>query len=401
MFERDGYDVIVAGGGCAGVAAALAAARAGARTALIEKTVFPGGLATAGNVLIYLPLSDARGKQVTFGLAEELLHASFRYGPGDVPPDWQDPNTRSRYGVRFSPASFVLAMDEILIEAGVEIWFDTLICEAAVSGQRVTGVEIENKSGRGLLSARCFVDATGDADVAFRAGAPCADHKNSLSIWALGVSLEQAKLAAGQADGTPLLMSVTQLGADSERSLNCADGGRSFYGTDGRDVSQYILESRRLLRKKYQADQAQAGPDGRKNIFPITLPAMADMRMTRRIMGHYTLKTGEYEKHFDDSVGLVADWRGGRQVWELPYRALLPRKVKGLLTAGRCCSTEGEAWQVMRVIQAAAMSGEVCGLAAAMSARRDTTPDALEPRAIQDELKARGFLLDVGSLESP
>ena len=127
------FDVIVAGAGVAGVAAALAAARAGSRTALVEKTVFPGGLATAGNVLAYLPLSDSRGQQVTFGIAEQLLRAALRYGPGDIPPDWRDPQTRSRFGSRFSPASLVLALDEELTGAGVEIWYDTLICQTVVA----------------------------------------------------------------------------------------------------------------------------------------------------------------------------------------------------------------------------------------------------------------------------
>jgi len=115
-FERT-YDVVVAGAGVAGVAAALESARSGLRTALVEKTVQTGGLATTGIVNIYLPLCDGQGTQVTFGIAEELLHLSYKYGPGDVPPDWQeivDGKAKSRYRVTFSPAACVLAFDEVL-----------------------------------------------------------------------------------------------------------------------------------------------------------------------------------------------------------------------------------------------------------------------------------------------
>ena len=396
QFEKD-FDILIAGGGVAGVAAALAAARAEARVALIEKTVFTGGLATTGNILMYLPLSDSRGRQVTFGLAEELLHASLKYGPGEIPSNWCDPETSSRYGTRFSPASLVLALDELLLKAGVEIWFDTLICASIVKGNFLTGIEVENKSGRGLLTARCFVDATGDADVAFRAGAPCAEQDNYLSIWALGASLAAAEKAAQTDDGTPLLHRVILGGSDIGGGH--PEGMKKFRGTHGREVSEFVVESRRLLRNYYQEKQEELGTDGRKKAFPLTLPAMADFRTTRRIEGYSRLDDGQMSTHFDDCVGLVADWRGGRDVWEVPFGALVPRKIKGLLTAGRCIAAAGQAWEVMRVIQAAAMTGEVCGIAATLALRLDTTPDALEIEDLQRALKERAFLLDIRKLD--
>ena len=391
------FDVIVAGAGVAGVGAALAAARAGARTALVEKTVFPGGLATTGNILTYLPLSDNRGNQVTFGIAEELLKACIKYGPGGIPADWRDPDTPSRYGSRFSPASFVMALDEVLTHAGVDIWFDTLICDSVVSGDRITGIEVENKSGRGLLSAKCIVDATGDADVAFRAGASCAEQDNYLTIWALETSLEQAEQAVREGDGAALLKLVIAGGSDV--GVGHPEGMRKFYGTKGKEVSEFIVESRRLIREYYRKRQAELGPEGRGKAFPLTFPGMADFRTTRRIEGHYRLNDGEMFAHYDDCVGAVADWRGGRDVWEVPYGTLVPKDVRGLLAAGRCISTAGQAWEVMRVIQAAVMTGEVSGTAAAMSARLNTTPDALEIGDLQKALERKGFLLDVGEID--
>ena len=185
---QEQYDLVVCGGGVGGVAAAIEAARAGLRTALVEKTIFLGGLATTGMINIYLPLCDGKGRQATFGIAEELLHLSIRYGPGDVPA-WRearrDPGA-GRFRVTFAPAAFILALDEATEKAGVDLWLDTLACTPVMEGNAVAGVEVENKSGRGLLRARCVVDATGDADLAFRAGAPCEDEGNYLAMWAMG-----------------------------------------------------------------------------------------------------------------------------------------------------------------------------------------------------------------------
>ena len=202
------YDIVIAGGGVAGVSAALEAARAGYRTALVEKTIWLGGLATSGLIYIYLPLCDGNGKQVVFGIAEELLHLSMKYGPGTIPPGWEKDDSRerkSRYTVRFSPAAFVLALDEALRTAGADLWLDTLACLPVMEGKRVTGLEVENKSGRGLLAAHCFIDATGDADISYRAGATCIEGDNWLSIWSHQISKEKLTEALNSMDADDLL----------------------------------------------------------------------------------------------------------------------------------------------------------------------------------------------------
>ena len=208
-FEQD-YDVVVAGAGVAGVAAAMECARAGMRTALVEKTVLVGGLATTGLVNFYLPLCDGRGHQVIYGIAEELLHLSIKYGPGAVPEGWP---ARGRYSTSFSPASFVLALDEVLGEAGVELWLDTLVSEPAMTGSRLMGIVVENKSGRGVLRAQCVIDATGDADVAYRAGAKCVETDNWLSLWGVQASLARARQAA--ADPATGLLDMVRVGGDA------------------------------------------------------------------------------------------------------------------------------------------------------------------------------------------
>ncbi|MBD3185101.1 FAD-dependent oxidoreductase [Candidatus Poribacteria bacterium] len=390
------YDVLVAGGGIAGVAAALASARMGKKTVLVEKTIFFGGLATTGLIIVYLPLSDSRGNQVTFGIAEELLLESIKYGPGDIPHDWNNPETRSRYMTRFSPAAFTLALDKVLMDSGVELWLDTLVCDCVMDRDRITGVEVENKSGRGLLKAGCVIDATGDADVAYRAGAPCVEQDNWMSIWWMEASLDKAEEAVSENSGAKLNWDRRLGGSNTGEGM--PEGMKKYSGTDGREVSEFVLHGRKLMREFYEKEQSKRGESGRKDIFPMTLPSMAQFRTTRRIDGIKTLRNVDFYRHFDDCVGMVADWRGGRDVWEVPYYTLVPQKVKGLLAAGRCISTEGESWEVMRVIQAAAHTGETAGVAASMAVDNDTTPDMLDITDLQNELLRRNFLLDVGNI---
>ncbi len=393
-FEK-GFDVLVAGAGVAGVAAALEAARSGMKTVLVEKSVFPGGLATSGIVNVYLPLCDGRGTQVTFGIAEELLHAAVRYGPDDLPVEWRrregSARGKGRYRTRFSPASFVLALDELLLDAGVDVWFDTRICVPVMDGARVTGLEVENKSGRGRLSAACVVDATGDADVAHRAGAACIERDNWLSLWALEASLEAAREAAAGSSGAPLLRRVTLGGWNNGH--NHPAGCPKRYGTNGRDVSAFVLESRKLLREHYAAEFARGGERNRHNVFPLTLPAMAQFRTTRRIVGRDGMREGQEGMRRDDSVGLVADWRTAGHVWEVPYGALAPAGVDGLLAAGRCIDAAGDVWEVMRVIPAAALTGQAAGVAAVLSVGDGVAPGALSIHRLQRELAARGIPL--------
>jgi hypothetical protein len=386
-FEKD-FDVLVVGAGVAGVAAALESARAGLRTALVEKTVLVGGLATCGLINLYLPLCDGNGHQVTYGIAEELLHLSLKYGPGKVPPGWGDDDEtvrRQRYQTVFSPASFVLALDETLLGAGVTMWLDTLVCRPVMQGDFVVGVEVENKSGLGTLRAQCVIDASGDADIAYRAGVACVDKDNWVSVWALQASLETAQKAISR-PGRVSLLDRIQLGADNAGS-GAPPGIEKLHGTDAEHVTRFVLESRRLLREHYQRAHASRENSDRHQLFPVTLPAMAQFRTTRRIVGQATLSDGQHGIHVPTSIGLVADWRKPGYIWEVPYGTLIPQGIKGLITAGRCISSTCDAWEVTRVIPAAALTGQVAGMAARLAIQQGTTPDRLQVKDVQMELK--------------
>lgn len=385
-FEKS-YDVIVAGAGIAGIAAAVQAAREGKKTVLIEKTIIPGGLATAGLVYVYLPLCDGEGHQVSFGITEELLKLSIQYGPGDIPDFWAkvpDANEKERYQVIFSPAAYVLALDEYLVQNGVDVWYDTLICDTQVENNKITGVYVENESGRGLLKAKCVVDASGTAILARRAGIPCHTAPNFLSIWDIEYkkSQEQSRL------GAPVVMHPYGVPWDVTK----APEGTVFYGIDGATVTDFVLKSRKMLLDEMKSCYA-AGAD-RKDYYSLKVPLMPQFRKIFSIDAKYVLRDTDSATRFEDSIGLAADWRRCGSVWEIPYSSMIPDSpIGGYIAAGRCTGAETDAWEVTRVIPVAGLTGQVAGLAAAMSIDAGVDPADLDVSALQAKLRTLGFPL--------
>ena len=400
MDFKQKYDIVVAGAGVAGIAAALEAARSGYRTALVEKTVLFGGLATTGLINVYLPLCDGRGRQVIFGIAEELLHLSIKYGPGTVPTGWKGGapgEPTSRYLVRFSPAAFVLALDEILQAAGVNLWLDTLACLPVMEGQQVVGVDVENKSGRSSLAAQCVIDATGDADLAFQSGAPCVVQDNWMSFWSHQISREKLAQALDNPGKEDLLQATClRLGA-ADTGKGHPEGMGKFYGTENEQVTRFILEGRRLLREHY-LKAWEPGIASRQTLFPITLPSMAQFRTTRCITGRESMIDGQADLHRETSIGLTGDWRSPGPIWEIPYGALLPQGTSGMLVAGRCIASSGDAWQVTRVIPPAALTGQAAGVAAGLAVHKKTTPDQISAAEVQAAMQKKGIPCHISDL---
>ena len=377
MFRKE-YDTAVCGGGVAGVAAALAAARRGMKTALIEKTILPGGLATSGLVLVYLPLCDGKGTQMIGGISEELMTASNKYGPCEPNPKWRK---NGRYMAKFSPGSFVLALDELLENAGVDVWLDSRIIGCTVRNDRLTEIDVANKSGTVRIGAKVFVDATGDADLCFLAGKPCNYSENSMTFWAIEHN-EQEK-------------GGTDLDEFSHVAIH-ADPLEKVYTTEnlsGKMITDFVLEGRRRYRNLLKKEYAE-GKSCRKSHYPLTLQTIPPIRKGRCIQGCFTLDTGMEGRSFEDPVGIFGDGRCSGKLWQIPYRALLPEKLNGVIAAGRCISSIGDAWEAARVIPVAAMTGEVAGTAAAMSAARNGTPHDLPYAELAKELKKAGFRLD-------
>lgn len=389
------YDIAVVGGGVAGIAAAVQSARFGMKTILVEKTALIGGLATSGLVNVFLPLCDGNGHQVSFGLCEEMLRRSIVYGPGEIPPGWKNERNgteRKRFIAVFSPASFVLALDEMLDEAGVDVWLDSLVCGVLAEDGMVKRLEIENESGRVELRAKRFVDASGSAVLARRLGQNVVTDDNYFSSWTL-----EFKSGAPYMNYGPIYGNGVPTGIFSDDDLRSA--GTSLaelreakrHGITGKQVSEYLRVTRRCLRS-YYAYAYDSGKSDRNSLYPLKLPIMPQYRKICAIQAAEPMRDGQANRHVPDSVGLVADWRRAGSVWEVPFRSLYSASgPENLLFAGRCMGAVGDAWEVMRVIPAAAVTGQAAGMAAALALRDRLPLRELSVERLGDELKRRGI----------
>lgn len=387
------YDIAVIGGGVAGVAAAVQAARCGMKTVLVERTALVGGLATGGLINVFLPLCDGNGHQVTFGIAEEMLRKSIVYGPGEIPPNWKKERNgmeRKRFIAVFSPASFVLALDEMLDEAGVDVWLDSLVCDVRIENEMAARLEIENESGRIELSAKRFIDASGSAVLARRLGQNVVTDDNYFSSWTL-----EFKSGAPYMNYGPIYGNGVPTGIFSDDDLRSA--GTSLaelreakrHGITGKQVSEYLRVTRRCLRS-YYAYAYDSGKSDRNSLYPLKLPIMPQYRKICAIQAAEPMRDGQANRHVPDSVGLVADWRRAGSVWEVPFRSLYSASgPENLLFAGRCMGAVGDAWEVMRVIPAAAVTGQAAGMAAALALRDRLPLRELSVGRLGDELKRR------------
>jgi hypothetical protein len=392
------YDVIVVGGGIAGVAAALAASRQGAKTLLLEKQVVLGGLATAGHIAIYLPLCDGMGNKVIGGIAEELLWESIRYGGGNLPPEWEGRLarviTQKRYQTEFNVPAFVFALDQVVKKAGVDLLFDTVFCALVMEEGRCNAVIVENKSGRQAYHCRAVVDATGDADVLVWAGVPYAEQDNMLTYWSYCLTEDSMKLAVTRYSVKDLLK-LFFIGGHTGSGL--PEGSSKYYGTDVRQITEFLLKCRELAFNEL----IRRGMD--KLVFA-SFPSMPLFRTTRRLEGEYVLGPEDIYKHFEDSIGCVGDWRQAGPVYEIPYRALYSNKAPNVLAAGRNISAAGDSWEVTRVIPAVAATGQAAGTAAALMSEDGCAAGELNIKSLQSVLIRDGVVIhakggDVDSLQ--
>lgn len=371
----DGYDIAVCGGGIAGIAAALAAARHGKKVVLLERQYMLGGLATAGLITIYLPLCDGCGKQVSFGIAEELLKLSIKHGAeARYPKDWLDgEGTRTkkdlRYAVQYNAQLFAILAEQLLLEEGVEIFYGAYAVDVIKHGDRIDTLVVENKSGRQGFQVSAVVDATGDCDIALFAGVPTETYQtgNLLAAWYYsaentGYTLNKLGVVSASADKTI----------------------QRFTGVDGKELSDVMVQSHQSILKHFLQKQQTGAAQ-----WIATLPTVPQVRMSRKIRGEYSLAEAEVHTYFEDSIGMVSDWRKRGPIFEVPFRTLYSKSVKNLIIAGRCTSVEEDMWDIMRVIPCCAVTGQAAGTAAAM------TDDfgALDISLLQEALQKDGVIL--------
>jgi hypothetical protein len=385
------YDVIVCGGGIAGVAAAVAAKRAGVNVLLLEKSVMLGGMATLGLISFYEPLCDGKGHKLIYGISDELLHLSMKYGPDTLAECWRDDpdhadteGQKTRYETLYSPTIYTLALDEWVLSAGVDVMFDTVVVAPVKESGRITGVIVENKSGRAAYMAKMLVDVTGDADILYRAGVPCANGINYIVYTSYPATLEDCANAAASRN----IMKARQwvnVGADYLGGGH-PEGMPVYEGISADIVTDFVLTGRRMLLERLKQT-----PRFERDV--AIIPGMPQLRQTRRIAGEYEIREEDFGKHFGDSIGIGADFSKPGYPFEIPYRILHNHNCGSILTAGRSVSCDGWAWNCLRAIPIAAVTGQAAGTAAALCAMENITAGELKITELQETLRNAGVRL--------
>ena len=449
-------DVAVAGGGPAGFAAAIAAARNGAKVLVVEKENYIGGLLTCLPILGYY---NYQGDQVIFGIPQELVDRLIQRGgsPGHV----VDPRLTSVTVV--DTEALKIVTQEMLQEAGADVLFHSFVAAPVMEGNVTTGLIVENKSGRQAILADVVVDATGDGDVAARAGAEfeikdktveqpgnlmfrmdnvnvdkiilsvAKNPDNARTVPGFGAGaeyylrakrfvldgftdqLEEARKNGDIPADYPMkwVIIVTQPRED-EVSINMAMA-TNFHSIDAADLSRAEMEGR--MRIPQVVHFLKKFIPGFENAHLISSHSIMGVRESRRIVGDYVLAEDDVlgNRAFPDGVA-IASWglsmghhpngkfrekdyyikifpREDLTGCEVPYRCLLPKGIEGLLTAGRCISVSGTTQNAIRVMAPCMSIGQAAGTAAALAAGKGVPPRQLDVADIRKTLKSQGVRL--------
>jgi glycine/D-amino acid oxidase-like deaminating enzyme len=424
------YDVIVCGGGPAGFVAATAAARAGARTLLLERYGILGGTATAGLMVEFGAIHDGE-RLLVGGITREFLDRLVQAG-GVIQRDGY------RSSMTFDPESMIAACQRMVLESGAEVLLHSLVVGALVEDRRVRGVAVESKSGREFFRGGVIVDATGDGDVAARAGADFRigrDGDGDLQPVSLEVILGNVDDTRRLRDHRELMPRIEEAAArgrwpipsrrifSGKRVRKCGepDDPRSAFffmnatnclgvdGTSARDLTRAEIATRSQV-DALVAFLREYAP-GFENCYLDRTAVQVGVRETRRIAGDRTLTREDVlaARHFPDGVVPACNSIDVHHVkgedfrheflksgthYQVPYGCLLPRRLEGLLVAGRCLSADHRALGSARVMVVCMPMGEACGLAAAMSVERGCTPRELPVGELRRRLRAGGTALD-------
>jgi glycine/D-amino acid oxidase-like deaminating enzyme len=409
-------DVIVAGGGSAGIAAAVAASRAGAETILVERYGSLGGMATGGLIILLLSLDDGCGRQTVGGLCQELVDRLTARSAALHPPaeQWGNPDPELveyyrryglvwgrephavRYSVAYDPEEFRFAANELLAEAGVRLRLHTWIARPIVADGAVQGVITESKAGREAFLAKVVVDATGDGDLFAAAGEPFGLEPVHPWLWFRMGNVRGADDAILGTEGR----FFKTLGGRFFKTLGAgrtlmpwgiADVvDRKIDPTSPDDLTWAELECRR--RVMAVVDELK-GVEGFEDAYLEDLAWQLGIYESRRLEGRYVLGRRDEGVSFHDAVAFTGDWVRYGVTYEIPYRCLLPQRTEQLLVAGRCLSADHRVHQATKEIPPCFATGEAAGIAAALSAATGVATSSLDVGEIRAQLLKAGAIL--------
>lgn len=436
---EDGYDLVVAGGGPAGCAAAVCAARLGVKVLLIEATGCLGGMGTSGLVTAFDPMADGV-RNLAGGFIREVVETLYDRGylkPGIDPDTW-----RKNYHqwTPFHPEGLKIVLDELASQSGVEVRFFTRVIDVEfdAADKIVRGVIINNVEGSKYIKARTFIDCTGDAALTAMTGAPCReagrDTENimpcTLASLHAGIDWENEDqtphddrwiiIEKAYADGVLSqcdrhLSGMSRIG----HTLGYLNGGHVF-GLNAlkcADLSSGMMFGRKLaqeylaLYRKYLK--------GYDNMELVTTASLMGVRETRRIVGEYELCFDDYinRRSFPDQIGVFNKFvdihaydcskeqyenfvssknkerLGMGEYFGMPYGILVPKGWKNLWVAGRCASADIRVQGSIRVMPACAMMGQAAGTAAVQSIKTGQIACELDTEMLVETLLENGAFL--------
>lgn len=368
-------DVLVVGGGPAGVTAALAAKRAGAEVTLVERYGHFGGLWTGGLVLTVLGHIVKGGKQVCQGIGEEMMRRLDKLDRGIV-------NRGRGQNPIVDAEALKYVMVEMVMEAGLDVFLHCWGVDAIMDGKRVCGAVFESKSSRQAILAKTVVDATGDGDLFAAAGAEHQRRKYHAGLPSRIGNLDKVDAKkAGKAKPRNLGTATPIPGV---RWVNMH--GPDIDGLDVAELTRIELNARRLIWKNVEKIRRTPGYE---QVYLMETAPQVGVRITRVLDGEHTLKMSDVKAgaRFDDVVAVGGAWHADHQQWHIPYGALLPKNVENVLAAGRCISGERHMSDLIRVIPICFITGHAAGAAAAVAAKDGCTVRDVEIPKLQKLLR--------------
>jgi glycine/D-amino acid oxidase-like deaminating enzyme len=418
-------DVLVVGSGSAGSTAAIAAARTGARTLLMERMAFLGGISTAVLDTFYAFYTPGeRPRKVVAGIADDVVDALRAEDACFERPNTYGAGT----GITYDPEVLKRVWERLVLDAGAEVLLHAFVHGVEMENGRVRAVRVWTKGGERLVRAACVVDASGDADVCHLAGAPYENAAASGTVQSLSTVFRIGNVNVERAEAVPkteLWALMRAASASGCYHLPRLEGSihrtpqegvmmalltrvRDVDATDPEQLTQAEIEGRRQCAEYFRFLREQV-PGYERAALVSTSPAIG-VRESRRILGEVVLTADDVlsARRFDDQIArcgapIEEHHAGSDTRWEylpegetygIPWRALLPREVEGLVVAGRCFSATHDAHASARSMGTCMAMGQAAGTAAALCAAEGIAPRELDAGALRTRLSADGA--DVG-----
>lgn len=423
------YDLIVAGGGLAGVSSAIAAARAGVSVLLVEASGALGGALSGAQVYPFCPYYTEKNGEVTktvnAGLFSEMIKRHNEKIVGHFPP--AEPNIKQADGDirRFKPEYFKMVLDDMVSEYNVDVLYHSTIYDVAFSGRKIERISVATRAGKLSLEADFFIDATGDGQVFYLAGCDhllgrdkdnlCQPMTTCFRVCNIDLPLYKKEL--------PELQKLYKEKRASGEITNPRENLLQFYGI-GEGIVHYNTTRVVMLDPTDPLSLSRAETEARRQVYEvmdflkknskayrdavlISVASEIGVRESRKLKGVHIITEDELFDCtvFDDSIALgnydvdihSPDGTGTRirkfdrdKYYTIPYRSLLPKEYDNLLVAGRCISATHEAQSSVRIMPICASMGEAAGIAIAEAVKSGKTVHTLDVKAVQKSLVEHG-----------